>query len=154
MVKCNAQNVMLVNMDRKEYLEMHFGTDKCNGIIVCPMCDVKYSVLSPIYRHFGIPKRIETTIEFEQNGVKLYYYLCTYVDLIHLCNGKEQKELLTDFDYNDEDTLIHLLSKPKFKKINEQKSKYYMLFDGSISDDESKPHMSMEDLFNYIMESR
>jgi hypothetical protein len=88
------------------YQTMVLGTDETSGIIECPKCDQKYSILSPIFREFGVPKRIESTIMFkDSDGYDLQYHCCTYADLIHLLPDEKQYELLSNFDYTKEDSL-------------------------------------------------
>jgi hypothetical protein len=100
---------LLFDLEEKEkcaFQNMVLGTNETNGIIRCHKCRMQYSILSPIYREFGVPKRIESIIMFiDPDGIDLQYHCCTLVDLIHLMPNNKQKELLVDFDYMNEDSL-------------------------------------------------
>jgi len=44
-------------LENKKYGTLMLGTAETTGIIHCPECRNNYSVLSPIYREFGVPKK-------------------------------------------------------------------------------------------------
>jgi hypothetical protein len=118
----------LPDVDQPAFQYMTFGTEETDGIIECTECQVKYSVLSPIYRDSGIPKRIESIVTFKTDDKLVTYHICTPIDAVHLLNGKQQKMILERFDYNIErDLMTHLLSneQPEILALQRLKEVYH-----------------------------
>jgi len=107
-----GEDVCLVTIDKskiwnflnnKKYGKMHFGTKETSGIIHCPECNKAYSILSPIYKEFGIPKEIYKTIVFDHDKEPVIYHMCTNIDCVNLLKPNLQKNILQNFDYFKED---------------------------------------------------
>ena len=90
-----------INID-ENYMSMCMGISPTQGIIKCPACNVSYSVLTPIYRDLGIPKKIDGVAVFVDDN--FYHHLCTTIDLIHYINKEVQKDMLTMFSYESENS--------------------------------------------------
>lgn len=113
--------------DKDSYNIMCFGTEETNGVIICPKCELAYSILSPIYRDFDIPKLIQSIVMFLDNDEKemLYYYICSSLDSIHLFSYSKQKNLLEEFDYQEENKFIDMYKTQNETKNLSQKHKFY-----------------------------
>lgn len=105
--------------ENEEHNKMYFGSKECDGIIECDTCNTSYSILSPIYRKFGIPKRIEKIILFKNKNKIISYYICTILDMIHLINPNLQHDLLKNFDFNEEEKHNDLAYDAELEKENE-----------------------------------
>lgn len=90
-------------LESEKYNTMWFGTKETSGIIHCPECNVAYSILSPIYKKFGVPKKIIKIVVFDYEPDCIMFHLCTNIDFIHLLKQKEQIELLQNFSYENEE---------------------------------------------------
>lgn len=82
---------------------MMLGTKDTSGIICCPTCDEAYSIFSPIFREFGIPKKIDSIVYFLYKDEIIFHHLCTNIDVIHLLNYADQKKILSEFEYEKEE---------------------------------------------------
>jgi hypothetical protein len=82
---------------------MWFGTKESSGIIHCPECNIAYSLLSPIYKKFGVPKKINQIVVFDYEPDCIMFHLCSNIDYIHLLKQKDQIEMLEKFSYENED---------------------------------------------------
>lgn len=93
----------LENRTKSAFQKTYFGTSNCPGIISCPKCDVQYSILSPIYREYGIPKRIEAVIAFKNDqGLDYFLHCCSRIDLTNLLPRSLQTQMLGEFQYSNE----------------------------------------------------
>jgi hypothetical protein len=107
-IEINKENIYQ-NLEKNEiynFNKMTFGTRKSNGILDCPHkeCQEIYSILSPIFKDFNIPKRIDNIVllEYENDDgkkEKVMHHLCTNIDLIHMLSRDHQIKLLINFDY-------------------------------------------------------
>lgn len=114
--------------DNDSYQIMCFGTYETDGIIKCPKCNLEYSVLSSIYRDFGIPKLIQLIVLFINNehNKLLSYHMCTNIDSIHLLSYPKQKNILKTFKYVEENLWDELLNeKSNYEIANISSSHYY-----------------------------
>lgn len=103
----NVKKSVLINgiEDKKENEMVLLVGD--NKVINCPTCDIPYSVFSPIYRNFGIPKIIQKTIVFfDDNNITHNFHICTNVDIVHLLPIKEQTRIFKKFNFDKEDNCI------------------------------------------------
>jgi len=108
MLSIKKEKLILTLADTEEN-KMVFVKNKL-GFINCPKCMAKYSIFSPIYRHFGIPKLIAKIITFFEdydNKSTYNYHICTNLDIIHLLNIDDQKKLLKEFSYHKEEEYIN-----------------------------------------------
>jgi len=109
------------------YFTMNLSTEETSGLIDCFHCNVKYSILSPIYRDFGFPKRVDSAIVFKEEEQVLFYYLSTAIDIVHLLRKEKQIEILQNFNYENENKLLkNLISKnnPEIYELKSQKDFY------------------------------
>lgn len=115
-------------IEKDNYFIMKFSTEETSGIIKCPDCNTCYSILSPIYRDFGYPKRIETAIAFKHKDQVLFYYICTAIDAVHLLRKDKQIKILENFDYTKENELLENLTSKDNPEIYEltSQSDYYI----------------------------
>jgi uncharacterized protein (UPF0212 family) len=121
----NANIFKRTNKD--SYNIMCLGTEETDGVIKCPKCNLEYSILSPIYRDFGIPKVILSIIFFKDNDKEklLSYHICTNIDTIHLLSYPKQKNILNIFKYDEENKWNYLLNKKLHLEIKNLGSGYY-----------------------------
>jgi hypothetical protein len=143
-IKINKENIYpsLKKNEEYNYNIMRFGTKKSNGILDCPHngCTEIYSVLSPIFKDFSIPKRIDNLIIFDavnddEKKEKVMYHLCTNIDLIHLLPRKYQIMLLNKFDYLDEDKCFDCMNPSEISQICLLEDNKDFLFHGVMFND-------------------
>lgn len=126
------------------YNQMYFGTENTDGIIECDECNASYSILSPIYREFKIPKLIEKIILFESDGKILSYHICTTLDMIHLSNSKIQHKILKKFDIYNESTYMNKVYDTDLENPNQVIFMAGLLFD----DDRKLSYEEVENISN------
>lgn len=122
---------------KDSYQIMCFGTSETDGIILCPACNLSYSILSPIYRDFSIPKLIQCIVFFvdEENNT-LIYHLCTNIDLVHLVSYPKQKNILNNFDYEEENVLNDILEDKSNHSIEKINSKHFFYHAVIVNDND------------------
>ena len=114
-------------VEKDAYFTMIFSTEETSGVINCSHCNTSYSILSPIYRDFGFPKRVDTAVVFKNEENVLFYYLSTAIDVVHLLRKEKQIEILQNFNYENENKLLkNLISKnnPEIYELKSQKDFY------------------------------
>jgi len=114
-------------IEKDAYFTMNLSTEETSGLIDCSHCNTKYSILSPIYRDFGFPKRVDSAIVFKEEEQVLFYYLSTAIDIVHLLKKEKQIEILKNFNYENENKLLkNLISidNPEIYELKSQKDFY------------------------------
>ena len=106
-VTLDKSKLLYPSLIGQKHVVMKYGTKETSGIIHCPECNEKYSVLSPIYRNFGIPKKISKIVLFAYNDEVIMYHLCTNIDVVHLLQREYQDKILNDFSYFEEDECFY-----------------------------------------------
>lgn len=120
----------------KSHQKMCLTTENISGVIKCPHkdCEELYSILSPIYREYGFPKRIDLMIQFMHYDEKLWFYGCTNIDLIHLTKGSTQRKMLKEFDYVAEsDIIFDMEQEPQLSMISRENFTYHAVIKKNIS---------------------
>lgn len=117
--KLDKSNI-IKSLKSNEVNTMTLGTENFDGIISCPECYIDYSILSPIYKKFGFPKKVYKVIKFfEEDQSVLTHNISTNIDIIHLLPLKAQEKLLRYFDYTKESTYITSKFMLKYSNIND-----------------------------------
>lgn len=142
--------------------KMYFGTRDSDGIIECNICNTPYSILSPIYREFGIPKKIEKIILLNTDNGVVSYHICTAVDLLHLSNPELQHMILKNFDYHEESNYVSDVYDTELEKkeefifrsyLNKEKNKIsYQECEVGEANDKDKEYLSLDSFVDYLSE--
>jgi hypothetical protein len=98
-----------ISIKKSNFLDIESSTENImvlsdridKNIICCIKCGDKYSILSPIFRDYKIPKLIECIIVFfgldDRTSDRRFY---------HHLDKSSQQNIFEDFDYELEDSLI------------------------------------------------
>ena len=109
----------LDDSDKTAYYTMMFS--RTSKTLKCPFCDCRYSLTSPIYRDFGIPKRVDTQIIFSNGSEKVTYNVSTLLDVVHLLSARKQFKILNKINYYNEELYVSNIINPENDEIYELK---------------------------------
>ena len=105
------KSILINGIESNTSTIMCLSSQTQNNIIKCPNCNELYSIMSPIYKNFGIPKKIDAVVVFfgidDYDDTEMYYHhLCTYIDTCHYFHKYIQKNIFNKFEYENEHELI------------------------------------------------
>ena len=105
--KTKLVNMLFIDEASDEILTMVFAEEHSGMCLMCPhvmhtdptAISGVHSMANPLYRIYGILKKIKKIIVFEDK-IKLYHHICTNVDLLHYMDKSKQSSILNDPNFN------------------------------------------------------